>query len=361
MNTSLSPSQPPTITAPPSGLDPQSPLGLSSTLSGTGGLSATARRRSSIHKMEQEMAVDLLSKLRRTSSTNANFNNADFDKSTRVALATIDPFVIDVRDTVGRALLGERASIIMFALLKGVSGFGIYLFCLAGGAFSIVSFTGAIDYNYSYFSILMIPSIFLNMATMNRILLKKTMSHFQAWLLMAYVNTFVFCVGSSLRDARICTLVVGWCAVTFTIHIDCCPEKIRRGLGKFGTVIIYSFLLTANISILTNHIKDVHEWSIEMGSGKFKSLMLGASGGFNYLLYASKLIYNSFKHPDRMVLLSSKVKTVKVDGGQAKDMIDGGKKISSQASRKPSFLMKIGTGLGLAGQGGQGQVVPHNS
>ena len=91
----------------------------------------------------------------------------------RCAVATTEPFAIDSKDTVGRALFGDRGQALLWTFLKGWRGHFLLFLYFAGLLNTIFVLLGIFPLVCSVASITMLPLILILTTTMTFVLLHK--------------------------------------------------------------------------------------------------------------------------------------------------------------------------------------------
>ena len=88
----------------------------------------------------------------------------------------MEPFVIEFKDTLGRLLLGERAAVILWSMLKGPSGAVVsFLLPLIDSVVSRLAVGGSLLYIYSRSSLLGYPGILASSSSTSPTLLVEVM------------------------------------------------------------------------------------------------------------------------------------------------------------------------------------------
>jgi hypothetical protein len=119
-------------------------------------------------------------------------------------MATIQPFIIDSRDTLGRRLVGPTGAKLLWACLKSPwLKLPLWLSFLAGSFFPVPIMLGKLPPRLTPACFLVLPAFFVTASTLNVPVLRRLFTtSFDAWLLTGYSIVFIGAISTSLPDER---------------------------------------------------------------------------------------------------------------------------------------------------------------
>lgn len=309
--------------------------------------------RDSLDALQQQAALAALK----------HYSSNQTDQSTkRVGVAILDPFIIETKSTLGAAVFGPFGAKILFGLMKGPSGVVVNILLVAGAIITSFAFTKNIDYEYSYFAFLMMPCLLAVASTMNTEIIRQICGCFDSMLLLgeARERSSEFCYEISLHnsnevryarslttgygtgaviplliscsDARICTACLGYMYIIMLVFTDACPEKVRRAVGRIGSVTLIAWLMTLLFALKSNKVKDLNTAGFEFGGTIYSTIDIMFISGSNYCIFLAHHIYNAFAHPANFVVLTSRMKSVKVENEDAMTLTTVQKEVKRRES-----------------------------
>ncbi|GMH58185.1 hypothetical protein TrLO_g12548 [Triparma laevis f. longispina] len=201
--------------------------------------------------------------------------------------------------------------------MKGPSGVVVNILLVAGAIITSFAFTKNIDYEYSYFAFLMMPCLLAVASTMNTEIIRQICGCFDSMLLLGYGTGAVIPLLISCSDSRICTACLGYMYIIMLVFTDACPEKVRRVVGRIGSVTLIVWLMTLLFALKSNKVNDLNTVGFEFGGTIYSTIDIMFISGSNYCIFLAHHIYNAFAHPANFVVLTSRMKSVKVENEDA--------------------------------------------
>ncbi|GMI14702.1 hypothetical protein TrLO_g12513 [Triparma laevis f. longispina] len=301
------------------------------------------RRRSLAPGIEQKMVQEALHRDTFNKGNKQGFNGEDTQKYKRVAIAVVEPFVIDTRSTFGRLVLGKAISQFLFAIMKGIHGMICWGMMIVAIVIACPTFCGLLPYECSYVMFLMVPTLASYSSILNLQLLRHLLKNFDVLLLIMYTWSAQLSLVLCLRDARIWTCVIGTWGMTYMILVDASPDKVRKSVGHSGCVGVFIFTFAVVCALWFGAVPDLHPRHIDVGDTKYSSSSISIISGMNCCLFFANQIYQSFAHPHFFAILTSKMKSVKVIDKSAAILTTLGEKLSisePRSRRESSFTPK---------------------
>ena len=276
-------------------------------------------------------------------------------KSLRLGLATTNPFVIDSKDTISSYVFGHKFSNICFALLRNLS-VPIFILTVIGSVFCVLTLLGYVPTECAYIGTGILPGILLMSSTFNIKICKRIFISFDAYLMIGYATVMMGGIFYAVRkDERRIVCLAGLMIFYFAVFIDALPAGARRYVGRSG--MFFCWMCTACIVIMLyrNKIPDVDPGSWRFGDTEHTSLSMALSAAMQYMLFTAKVVCKAIIFPKRFFLITSQLKSVKVDAEDADVLRGTATKIAreetligdmSESFRNQSLLLKQSFGSG---------------
>ena len=170
-------------------------------------------------------------------------------ESKRVGLAVIEPFVIDTRNTLGRAALGRRASAALFKVVVVVGPASLVLggFYVVGLVVGALALLGAIPSLYSFAIFMACPMWLGQFSLLNIELLKQLLADFNCILLLLYSVAWIVSLAMSFDDERIYYVAFGSLGFFYLVFLDASPEDAIYEYAQKGAL---------NFTLTVGHVDD---------------------------------------------------------------------------------------------------------
>ncbi|GMI01584.1 hypothetical protein TrVE_jg9807 [Triparma verrucosa] len=217
--------------------------------------------------------------------------------------------------------------------MKGPSGIVVNLLLVIGAVTTSFAFTKNIPYNYSFVGFLMLPCLLSVASTMNLEIMQQIVFCFDSMLLLAYGTVGVAALLISCSDARVVTLCFGYLYMFMLVFTDACPEKVRRAVGLIGSVTLILWLFTLLFALKANKVEDLTATGFEFGGTVYTTIDVTFISASNYCIFLAHHIYNAFAHPSNFVVLTSRMKSVKVEKDDAMKLTTVQKEVKRRETR----------------------------
>ncbi|GMH75029.1 hypothetical protein TrLO_g8795 [Triparma laevis f. longispina] len=260
----------------------------------------------------------------------------------RVGLAVIEPFVINSRNSLGYHLFGSKGAKMLFSIFRGPVGIFTIICFVVGMLVPIFAFLGYLSYKFSYLMFLAFPAWIGAYSILNVELLRQILHNFESLLLLFYSTLFALGMVISLKDERIMVSVVCLIGLYFVIMMDAASEKWRRNGVRVGTLFCCFNVAIVVLFIFLEKIPDLHLSYFTVGKTTYSSADMSFLSGIQVVIFYFHQISNQIMFPQCFSLLTSRMKSVKVQKKSAEILTSVHERlnIDSKTKRRKSKSMK---------------------
>ena len=179
-------------------------------------------------------------------------------------------------------------------------------------------------------------------STLNTKICKRILISFDAYLMLGYATVMNGGILYAVRhDERKWILVLSLATFYFTVFADALPGSTRLFIARSGFVLCWLCTLFLVFVLYTSNIPDVHPGKLIIGDSIHTSLSMSLSAAMQYNIFTMKVVFKALVFPKRFALITSQLKSIRVDIEDANLVKDTALKISRAETKDGIALPTI--------------------
>ena len=140
------------------------------------------------------------------------------------------------------------------------------------------------------------------------------------------------------HDERRISCVMALFTFYTTVFFDALPQATRNIVGRSGMIFCGICTLSVCLMLQRNAIPDVHPGSFTIGDTTYTSLSLALNAAFQFCLYTMKVVVKAYIFPKRFFLITSQLKSIKVDVDDANVLRGTASKIAREETADKDLM-----------------------